>query len=193
MSRFLRAALLLLTVSSCGYSGPPSDLNDACAIVQERPIYLRAMHASERQWGVPIYVQMAFIHQESHFVRNARTPYRWSLGIIPMGRASSAYGYAQALDTTWNDYRRETGHYGASRRSIWDATDFIGWYINKTSSVTGIQKWDARDQYLAYHEGIAGFSSGSYGGKSWLIRVAGQVEGRSDLYRRQLVACGIRP
>ncbi|TMV51738.1 lytic transglycosylase, partial [Thioclava sp. BHET1] len=180
-------------VASCGYSGPPSDLNDACAIVRQRPNYLRAMRASERQWGVPIYVQMAFIHQESRFVRNARTPYRWSLGIIPMGRASSAYGYAQALDTTWDDYRRETGHHGASRRSIWDATDFIGWYMNKASATTGIQKWDARDQYLAYHEGIAGFSRGSYRSKTWLIRVAGAVEGRSDLYRRQLVACGIRP
>jgi hypothetical protein len=36
-------------------------------------------------------------------------PHVYRLGIIPMGRMSSAYGYSQALDGTWAEYQRETG------------------------------------------------------------------------------------
>ena len=31
---------------------------------------------------------------------------RYFLGIIPLGRESSAFGYAQALDGTWTDYKK---------------------------------------------------------------------------------------
>ncbi|OIQ80378.1 hypothetical protein GALL_378710 [mine drainage metagenome] len=191
MSRLSRAALLLLVVASCGRYRPPSNLDNACAIASERPAYLRAMRASQSRWGVPINVQMATIHQESHFVGNARTPYRFALGIIPMGRASSAYGYAQVLDSTWDEYRRETGHPGASRRDIWAATDFMGWYMDRASRTAGIPKSDARDQYLAYHEGLGGYRNRSYESKGWLIAVAGRVQSRSDLYGRQLRSCGL--
>jgi hypothetical protein len=193
MSRFLRAASLLLILASCGANySPPSNLDDACAIVRERPSYLRAMNSAERRWGVPIYVQMATIHQESKFVGNARTPYRFALGVIPMGRASSALGYAQVLDSTWEDYKRETGNVGASRQNIRDATDFMGWYMDKASRSVGIPKTDARNQYLAYHDGIAGYQSRTYASKSWLIAVAAKVQARSDIYARQLRSCGIR-
>ncbi|MFC2966608.1 transglycosylase SLT domain-containing protein [Acidimangrovimonas pyrenivorans] len=192
MSRFLRAFFLLLLLASCGgrHYAPPSDLNDACSIVQERPRYLFAMRAAERRWGVPVHVQMAIIHQESKFVGNARTPYRWALGVIPMGRASSAYGYAQVLDGTWDDYRQEARRYGARRNRINDATDFMGWYIDKANRKLGIPKSDARRQYLAYHEGFSGYARGSYRRKSWLLAVANRVERRSETYHRQLVACG---
>ena len=33
---------------------------------------------------------------------------RYFLGIIPLGRESSAFGYAQALDGTWTDYKKAT-------------------------------------------------------------------------------------
>lgn len=191
MGKNARAAMLLLILGSCGHSGPPDNLDDACSIAQERPTYLRAMRQTESSWGVPIGVQMATIHQESKFVRNARTPYRWALGIIPMGRASSAYGYAQVLDSTWDDYKRETGNYGASRKSISDATDFMGWYMNKASQKAGIAKTDARNQYLAYHDGIAGYLTGSYRSKGWLIAVANRVEARAEIYSAQLGACGL--
>ena len=108
MSRLLRAAVLLVLLASCGGGrfSAPRDLDNACSIVRERPQYYRAMKATERKWGVPVYVQMATIHQESKFVGNARTPHRYALGIIPMGRQSSAYGYSQALDGTWEEYQK---------------------------------------------------------------------------------------
>ena len=75
MSRLLRASILLLLLASCGggrYSAP-RNLDDACAILRERPKYHRAMKATERKWGVPVAVQMAVIHQESKFIGNAQT------------------------------------------------------------------------------------------------------------------------
>ncbi|MBL9059215.1 MAG: lytic transglycosylase, partial [Mangrovicoccus sp.] len=54
---------------------PPKNLDNACAIVKERPKYLSAMKKSERKWGVPVNVQMAVIYQESKFDGDARTPH----------------------------------------------------------------------------------------------------------------------
>lgn len=192
MSRLLRASILLLLLAACGGGGnfsAPRNLDDACSIVRERPRYFSAMQATEQKWGVPVYVQMAAIHQESKFIGNARTPHQYALGIIPMGRQSSAYGYSQAIDGTWEEYQRDQGRRGAKRDRIQDATDFMGWYMNETYTRLGIPKSDTRNQYLAYHEGRNGFASGSYNGKPWLIDVADRVASRSELYRVQLQTC----
>ena len=191
MSRLLRAVLLLMLVASCsgGDKSPPRNLDNACSIVDQRPKYLKAFKRTERKWGVPVHVQMATIYQESRFDGDARTPVQYVLGIIPMGRQSSAYGYAQALDGTWDEYRKETGRRGADRDDIYDASDFIGWYMNKTRDRNGIALSDARNQYLAYYEGHTGYARGSYRSKSWLVRVADQVAARADTYRSQLTRC----
>ena len=191
MSRALRASVLLLFLASCGGGdfSAPDNLDNACAIVAERPAYLRAMQATERKWGVPVYEQMAFIHQESKFIGNARTPHQYALGIIPMGRQSSAYGYSQALDGTWEEYQEDTGRRSAKRDRITDATDFIGWYVQGTTDELGIAKTDARNQYLAYHEGRRGYANKSYKAKPWLVSVAGSIEKRSQMYKNQLSTC----
>jgi hypothetical protein len=192
MSRFLRASLLMLFLASCGGGGSysaPRQLDDACAIIRERPQYLRAMTAAERRWGVPVHVQMATIYQESKFVGNARTPHRFALGVIPMGRQSTAYGYSQALNGTWEEYQDGPGSRRAKRDDIGDATDFMGWYMDESSRALGIPKTDAEAQYLAYHEGRTGYASQSYLGKPWLVEVAAAVGARSELYREQLAAC----
>lgn len=191
MSRIIVALTLLLVVASCagGPNTPPRNLDNACSIIKERPKYLKAFRATERRWGVPVHVQMATIHQESKFRGNARTPHKYLLGVIPMGRQSSAYGYGQALDGTWDDYKRSTGRRRAKRDRIEDATDFMGWYMNISREKNGIALYDARNQYLAYHEGHNGFARGTYNSKSWLLRVASKVEERSMLYQSQLATC----
>lgn len=190
MIRFLQLALVALMVASCGIGGgPPANLDNACAIARDKPQYLRAMQRSERKWGVPVSVQMATIYHESRFVRTARTPRRYVLGLIPAGRQSSAYGYAQAVDGTWEEYQRATGERSARRDRIDDAADFIGWYMDKSSSVLGISKSDARNQYLAYHEGRGGYARGSHRSKSWLLRKADAVAGRAETYASQLASC----
>ncbi len=121
---------------------------------------------------------------------DARPPYRYTLGIIPMGRVSTAFGYSQALDGTWDEYRRETGKRSAKRDRIRDASDFMGWYMAETQNRLGIALSDARNQYLAYHEGRTGYARGSYRNKSWLLRVSSEVAARSNMYQRQLANCG---
>jgi hypothetical protein len=192
MIRAARLLIIALLVASCGSAefSAPRDLDDACSVVSQRPNYLRAMEATERRWGIPVAVQMATIYQESKFIGNARTPHRYALGVIPMGRQSSAYGYSQALDGTWEEYRVSAGKRRARRDDIRDATDFMGWYMDQTTTRLGIPKTDARNQYLAYHEGRTGYARGSYRAKSWLMRVADEVASRAVVYDAQLRACG---
>ncbi len=192
MSRTLRTFLLLLLVAACGGrdSGPaPKDLDNACTILAQRPDYGRAFRAAERKWGVPVHVQMATIYQESKFDGEARTPFRWVIGVIPMGRISSAYGYSQALDGTWQEYKDERKRFAARRSDISDSADFIGWYMSKSKERLGLSLNDARNQYLAYHEGRTGFSRGTHKSKAWLVRVAGTVADRADMYKAQLRSC----
>jgi len=194
MSKLFRALALVLLAASCGGGSgtSPRNLDNACSIVKERPEYFKAFKATERRWGVPVHVQMATIYQESKFKSDARTPFRYAAGVIPVGRQSSAFGYSQALDGTWGEYLQDTGKRSARRDRIRDATDFMGWYMAETQSRLGVPVSDARNQYLAYHEGRTGFARGSYNSKSWLVRVAGEVDTRSVMYAQQLRSCRVR-
>lgn len=194
MSKILRALIVVLLVASCGggQTSAPRNLDNACAILKERPQYLKAFRSVERKWNVPMHVMMATIHQESKFIADARTPFKYTLGVIPMGRQSSAFGYSQALDATWDEYRADQNRRSAKRDRITDATDFMGWYFNETQRRNGVALTDARNQYLAYHEGHTGFRKGTYNRKSWLVGVAGKVEARSFMYRDQLAGCRLR-
>ena len=192
MSRIIVSLLVVLLVTACGRApqfSAPRNLDDACALERERPAYFAAMRATERRWGTPLPVQMAIIHAESRFIGDARTPVRWTLGVIPMGRQSSALGYSQALDGTWEEYVSEVGNRRSSRTNIRDASDFVGWYTNKTLERNNVPLSDARNQYLAYHEGHAGFRRASYNGKPWLLGVADRVASRAAMYDQQLRAC----
>jgi hypothetical protein len=188
---FAFAASVLAACGGGNYSAP-RNLDNACLLAQERPQYFRAMQRAERRWGVPVPVQMATFHQESRFVGNARPPHQYALGIIPMGRLSSAYGYSQALDGTWEEYQRETGNRRARRTDIDDAADFMGWYMTLTRERNGIPLGNAREQYLNYHEGHAGYRRGSHNQKSWLLNVADRVADRAQTYELQLITCGMR-
>ncbi|WP_018294485.1 transglycosylase SLT domain-containing protein [Mariprofundus ferrooxydans] len=180
--------LLALMVSACA-SGPPKHLNDGCAIFREKDDWYEYANDSFKRWGVPVHVQLAIIHQESRFRRKAKAPEDTLLGFIPWGRVSSAYGYAQVLDSTWETYKRATGNSGADRDDFEDITDFIGWYGNTSYRRLGISKWDAYNQYLAYHEGQGGWKRKTYKRKPWLIKVARKVERRAAMYRAQLARC----
>lgn len=191
MSRAFRALILLLLVASCGsgnYSAP-RNLDNACSIVSQHPDYLRAFKKTQRKWGVPVAVTMAIIYQESKFIGNNRPPHRYALGVIPVGRQSSAYGYSQALDGTWEEYQRAEGGRGARRNNIFDATDFMGWYMAQSRDELGIPMTNARAHYLAYHEGRTGYRRGSYNAKGWLMRISREVADRAVLYDVQLRQC----
>lgn len=198
MSSFIRNTAVMLAMaaalSACGSREhrPPRNLDDACGLIQERPAYFRAMRRTERRWNVPVPVQMAIIHAESRFDGDARTPHRYAAGVIPIGRQSSAFGYSQALDGTWEEYQEATRNRRARRDDIEDATDFIGWYASLSRERNNIMPTDARNLYLAYHEGHTGFTRGSYNAKPWLVELSGRVQERAQMYDEQLRACGRR-
>jgi hypothetical protein len=180
-------------VAACGGTEkPPSTVVDACRMQTERPHWFEAMRETEAKWGIPVSVQLATIARESSFVADAR-PMRTERHLIFFERdvpRSSAYGYAQAIDGTWEWYVRETGRRRADRTDFADASDFIGWYMATNSQMNGVAPTDAYNQYLAYHEGKAGFARGSYRRKAWLPPVARDVQAWAVRYEQQLQSCG---
>ena len=189
MSRYALLLVLALTACSNASQGPPSRAENACEIKRERPSWFKAMEKTEKRWGAPVPVQLATFYQESSFEPRARTPRTYALGFIPTGRVSSAYGYAQAIDGTWEWYQDETGRNYAKRHKFHDASDFMGWYMAKTVKTNGVHPNDAYRQYLAYHEGHSGYARGSYNSKAWLQNVAAKVQRRADTYAEQLRYC----
>ncbi|MEL6196824.1 MAG: transglycosylase SLT domain-containing protein [Pseudomonadota bacterium] len=167
---------------------PPAAQDDICAIFAERPAWRDATVAAAARWGAPVSVQMAIMWRESNFRAEARPPQTYTLG-IPTGRLSSAYGYSQAIDGTWDWYREESGNRDAARNDFQDAADFVGWYMAKSYAKVGLPMYDAYSQYLAYHEGHTGFRRGSYHAKEWLQRAAGQVAYQARRYDEQLQTC----
>lgn len=186
----LGTTLSLLILAGCGgSSGPPSNDRNACVIVDERGDWYEAAREAGRKWRVPAPVILAIIWRESSFRAEAQTPREYALGVIPWGRQSSAYGFAQAIDGTWEWYQEDHGGSGADRDDFGDASDFVGWYIDKTRSTLGIPARDARNQYLAYHEGHAGFKTGRWRQKAFLVKAANDVAQRTALYDSQLRGC----
>lgn len=181
--------ILFLTACSGGRESPPPNLDNACKMKSARPAWFKDLRKVERKWGVPDYVILSTIYYESRFVAKARTPLKFTLGVIPMGRRSSAYGYAQAIDGTWDWYKSDGGRRGAKRDKFRDAVDFMGWYMNESYERNGISKTDAYNQYLAYHQGHTGYKRGSYKGKAWLLEVASKVQSRANMYKAQLETC----
>ena len=147
---------MLLALGGCATT-PPRHLDNGCEIFREKSGWYDDAKASQEKWGVPIHVQLAIIWQESRFRAQAKAPRDYLLGFIPWGRKSSAFGYAQVKDGTWDWYRRKTGNSGADRDDFGDVTDFIGWYGAMAHRKLGISKWDAYRLYLAYHEGLGGY------------------------------------
>ncbi|MDR6963100.1 transglycosylase SLT domain-containing protein [Shewanella putrefaciens] len=190
MNRYSTALLCITMVGLVGCAtSPPKSPDNLCDIFQEHRSWYQAAKDTRDKWGVPVHVPLAMMYQESSFKHNAAPPMEYFLGFIPIGRASDAYGYAQAKNMTWDDYVRETGNRWSSRSNFDDAIDFMGWYINKTNKINGVSKWDARAQYLNYHEGWGGYRRGTHKSKAWLIKVANKVDERSKRYAAQYQTC----
>ena len=182
------ALLLLLILSGCATS-PPSNQNNLCEIFREKKGWYDDAADARKEWGSPISVMMAIMYQESRFVAKAKPPRKKIFGFIPGPRPSDAYGYSQAKKSTWKDYKRSSGNYGADRDDFADAIDFIGWYNHQSNRRNGISKSDPYRLYLAYHEGHGGYSRGSYRSKDWLQGVARKVQKKADTYGAQLRSC----
>jgi len=184
----ITAISLFLVLSGCS-TYQPRKVDNICDIFWGETDWYEAAREAQRKWGTPMHVTMAIMHQESRFVDDAQPARPWFLGLIPLPRDSSAYGYAQAQDPVWEEYIEESGNAGADRDDFADAIDFIGWYTNGSQKRLKISKWDAYGQYLAYHEGRGGYERKTYQKKPWLKNVAKKVKMRAMWYNQQLKTC----
>ena len=189
MHKVLVIIFIFILLNACASNSPPSTTTDVCKIFKERYSWYKAAKKTEKRWKIPVSVSMAIIKQESSFIADARPERRKLLGFIPWKRKSSAYGYAQAIDGTWDIYKKQAKKPLASRTSFKDSVDFIGWYNKKSNKLLGIPKDNARLLYLAYHEGRGGYKKGSYKSKPWLLSVSSDVQKMSNRYRNQYDSC----
>ena len=162
---------------------------DSCILFKEKKNWYKATKESFDKWGIPIPLQLAIVNQESSFQQFAKPKRNFFFGLIPGSRPSSAFGYAQVIDPTWDWYKDRTGNKNASRANFSDIADFIGWYGAETNKILGIPKNDYYNQYLAYHEGQGGWRNKTFDSKKWLLDVALRVERQSNIYKNQLNDC----
>ena len=177
--------VLLFFIAAC--SSVPKNTKNSCAIFEERYLWYKHTKKVEEKWGVPIYIQLAFVKKESGFNWLAK-PQRIKLfKIIPYKRPSSSFGYSQAIKGTWEQYKNETGNKMATRARFKDSVDFIGWYVNKSYKLLKIPKNDAYRQYLAYYKGWGDYKNYSKDRKA--IIYARSARDIASQYRKQLTMC----
>ena len=193
VSVFAGAALVVLAlwVALC-VPPPPTDPENLCRVFEQKPAWYDAAVASHERWGVPPSVLLAIVFQESSFHADAQPARRVWLGFLPGFRPSSAYGFGQILDGTWTDYLAtlEPERQRSARRDRFeDVADFVGWYANTVERRTGVSPDDARELYLAYHEGPGGYARDTHRDKAWLLGVADRVAARAARYEAQYAGC----
>jgi len=174
---FAILGLMVGTMVSVQPAHSASNIENACKMMQERSGWYRSAVAASQKWQVPIPPLLAIIRQESRFNATAAA------------RGSSAYGFAQALDGTWNRYRHAAKAHNAIRTSFADSVNFIAWYMTETRKRPGLPAEDMAGHYLAYREGIAGFRSTRWAEKPRLISIAQKVAQTAWTYEQQLQNC----
>ena len=177
--------LFFLFFSAC--SSIPSNTSNSCLIFDERYLWYKHAKKVEQKWGTPIYIQLAIIKMESDFDWLAKPARGKIFKVIPYKRPSSSFGYSQAIDSTWEQYKKETGNNLATRMRFKDSVDFIGWYTNKTEKILKVSKKDAFRQYIAYHEGWGNYKN--YKNNQKVIVLAKKVEDYSNKFKKQLNKC----
>ncbi len=135
---------VLVVLSSC--SSVPVNTKNSCDIFSEKYFWYKHVKKTEKKWGTPIHLQLAFIKMESDFDWLAKPERLKLFKIIPYKRKSSSFGYSQAVKGTWDQYKKETNNRLATRARFKDSVDFIGWYIDKTEKLLKIPKTDAYRQ-----------------------------------------------
>ena len=190
---FRRVLPIWLIAGLAGCASAPERINDICAVFDQNDGFFnnwqRTAADTERKYGIPVPVLMATIRKESGFQSNARPPRDYYLGFIPGKRASSAYGYSQALDGTWAQYKAESGNFGARRSNFEDAVDFVGWYHARTVAAFGLPPDDTTNLYLAYYAGWSGFKSGAWRGNASVQKYARDAAKMAAAYKGQLQGC----
>ena len=179
--------IVFIFLTSC--SSVPKYPQNACKIFSEKYFYLKYTRAASKKWNVPISSILAVIKKESSFKRFAKPKRTKIFKIIPYRRPSSSFGFSQAVNKTWELYKKENNKPVALRISFKTSSDFIGWYFWKTNKINKISFNDTRNMYLNYYLGWKAYKDKAYLNDKKAIIFAKSVEKQAKIYKNQLREC----
>lgn len=195
MKRIVFLVALVAVLGGCA-SKAPTHTNNVCAVFDQKDGFFnnweKSAKKAESRYGIPMPIIMATMNTESGYKHNARPPRRKLFGFIPWKRRSSAYGYSQALNGTWEHYIRATGNWGAKRTNFADAADFIGWYHSQSVRLNGINPNNAYALYLNYYMGHSAYARTGGQASSAILTAAERTDQMARRYDQQLRQCGRR-
>ena len=179
--------IIFIFLVSC--SSVPKYPQNACKIFGEKYFYLKYSRAASKKWNVPISSILAVINKESGFRRFAKPRRTKLFKIIPYRRPSSSFGFSQAVNKTWDLYKKENNRPIALRMSFKNSSDFIGWYFWKTNKINKVSLKDTRNMYLNYYLGWTAYKKKAYQNDKKAIIFAMSVEKQAKIYKSQLREC----
>ena len=178
---------IFFLIISC--SSVPKYSQNACKIFSEKYFYLKYTRDASKKWGAPISSILAVINKESGFRRFAKPKRTKLFKIIPYRRPSSSLGFSQAVNNTWDLYKKENNKPAALRVSFKSSSDFVGWYFWKTNKLNNISFTDTRNMYLNYYLGWSAYKNKAYKTDKKAIIYAKSVEKQAKIYKNQLREC----
>lgn len=190
-----KGVILVVLLASCATVPPPIEetsqtrtqprnIENICSIFAEKGQWIDAARISHEKWNLPVEIMMAIIRHESSFIATARP--RDKNGKL----LSSAYGYAQAIDGTWNQYLRETNRQNDKRTDFADAIYFVGWYSNKAMDThPELSPYDVIGLYVLYHDGWSSLQQAKAPPSPELLKIAARVYKTTLTYHQQLKEC----
>ena len=187
LNRNLIFFFIFFFIASC--SSVPKYPQNACEIFGEKYFYLKYTRAASKKWGVPISSILAVINKESGFKRFAKPKKLKIFKIIPYRRPSSSLGFSQAVNKTWDLYKKENNKPAALRISYKSSSDFIGWYFWKANKINKVSLNNIRDLYLNYYLGFSAYKNKAYQTDKKAIIYAKSVEKQAKIYKSQLLEC----
>ena len=101
-------SLILIFIVACS-SNQPKNTVDSCILYKEKKNWYKSTKKSYEKWSAPIALQLAIINQESSFKQFAKPNRKKIFGFIPGSRLSTAFGYAQITNPTWEWYKSKNG------------------------------------------------------------------------------------
>ncbi len=168
--------------SSSKMEDPPSNIEDLCAIFEEKPRWYKHVKAAAKEHHIKIPVIMAIMHVESRFKPNENNKLR---------PENTAYGYPQAIASTWQTYQKDQKKPHAERSKFDDSVDFIAWLTRKhiNSHALTFNVSDTYYLYLLYHEGDSRYRKGAWKKDENLQKTAAAVQKQATRYADQLKGC----
>lgn len=176
--------LASLAITSCSEETKVDNKLTACEILNDHPGWAKSLKKAEDTYKLPPAFAMGVMYQESRFKSNAKAV------------GSSAYGYAQAINSTWKHFQEDVKA-NARRDNFDDSVQFMGWYMAQLAKSAKLKMSESENLYMAYMLGATGFKrykAGTFKNKAKIIedkKLAKKVKNFTSLYKSQLKKCKI--